>query len=110
MTVRVNLLDVRADLTSDCRARSKKRIRGRRRTIHLQPQNYSGQVSIVGLRPAKCVVCERRRNKGTIGQILQYAAASLVTHIQVKLSIGSELQNPAVMISLLSAVGRTGMS
>src|SRR5262249_17702043 len=107
---RVNLLNVRAYLTPDCRARGKKGIRRRRRTIGLQPQNYSGQVSIVGLRPAKCVVSERRRNEGTIWQILKYAAPSLVTHKQVKLSIGPELQNAAIMISLLSAVGRARMS
>ena len=97
MSVREDLLDVRADLTGDACAGGEERVIRRRGPVRIQPENDSGEVRVIRLRAAKLIVGLSRPER-SVGQVLQLAAPADVADEDVELAIGSKCQHAAIMV------------
>ena len=105
MAVRKHLLDVRAGLASDRRARREEGIVGWRRSVQVQPQDDAAQVRVVGRRAAKLIV-RRGHVRRTVGvvdrsapEILQVAAPPEIADEDVQLVVGTDAEDAAIVVS-----------
>src|SRR5262247_3789375 len=104
MAVRVDFLNVGADLSSHLGTCPKKRIIRGCRSVLGQPQNRTGQVSIVRSRAAELVVA-RRRGKWPVREVLELPPTAHVANDHVQVAVRPEAQDAAIVISPWDAVG-----
>ena len=103
VAVRVDLLDVGADVTARFGAELEERVVGRGGAVRVEPEDHPGVVGVVGLRPTELVVGLPHAERA-VGQVLVLPAAALVADLEVELAVRAEEDLAGVVVAPLRLV------